>query len=321
MFLYFQKKNNKNLFYVSFAIIPGFALQVYYIGYGVLIQFLISITIAILIEFFLLKTKIFKKNIDFFDYSSLFTALILCISIPPLSNWILITIATLFSIILGKYIYGGFSNNIFNPAMIGYIFILIFFPNYISKLWLINNTVSFFDSLRIIFLGEKINYFFRTEFDEITRATPLNILHYNFNINNFFHHYYYWIFINIAFLLGGIFLILKKIISYYILIGIFISFFLFFIKDYIFFSKSILFLIIYLFSGGTMIGVFFVATDPITSTINSKGSLILGILIGTLFYCNRNLSFYPDGIAFGIILVNIFVPFINYVTIVYQKKI
>lgn len=324
---YFKHRTINNImFLVIMSLIPGIICEYYYFGYGTLIQVILSILSALIIETIFLKIRNFPiTNIK--DNSAIVTAAILGISIPPLSPWWLVVIANIFSVGVAKHLYGGIGQNIFNPAMVGYMIVFVSFPIQINSKWhLINNNLqelTILDHINIIFEKNFITSSFKNYIDGISQATPLTYLKYHLNNNYTYISYKIklsWIFINISFLLGGIFLIFIKIIKWHIPFFFIFSIFFCSILKFLFFSSNFSLLEDIqnnLFFGSTMIGAFFVATDPVTTSSNIKGKIIFSILSGMLSWIIRNFSNYPDGIGFAILIANSSVPIIDYYT---EKK-
>ena len=123
-----------------------------------------------------------------------------------------------------------------------------------------------------------------------------------------------WWQINLAFLLGGIFLILKKVIHWQIPVAMLGSFTLLSLLTELFGNGAHLTVPGQLFSGAMMFGAFFIATDPVTASITPRGKLVFGVLVGSLLYLIRFYGNYPDGVAFAILLSNICVPLIDHYT-------
>lgn len=313
---------------VIIACIPTIITQYYFFGIGNIIQIFIAINIAYITEACCLKIRKINIMNNLCDNSALLTAILLAMSIPPLSEWWLISLGTMFAIIFGKQLYGGIGNNIFNPSMLGYIFLLISFPIHMT-MWqdldiLKINNLNIIDALKIIFYHNKLS---SINIDAISQATPLyilknnvshNIMFYTKQIKFFVININYWQLINIINFCVGIVLLYKKIINWHIPISLLLSLIFFsscgYLYDPLYFGSPIT----HLFFGSTMFGAFFIATDPVTASTTQNGRIIYGILIGFFLWLIRNFSNYLDGIAFAILLTNICVPIIDNYT---QPKI
>ncbi|CAL4319249.1 RnfABCDGE type electron transport complex subunit D [Buchnera aphidicola] len=332
-YIYPMYSIRKIMFFVLIACIPGICAKCYFFGLNVLVQIFFSIVISILFEIIILKMC--HKNIKFYlyDNSVIVTAILFGVSLPSLLPWWIIFIGLFFSIIVAKHLYGGIGQNIFNPAMIGYAILLISFPLYMSNWKERDLSLSLIEDVKasysVIFLKNSIypeenNNPVLVSPELFSQATPLNDFktHSHLNYNNFLHstleEYQIvnlknsWKWININFLLGGIFLIYKKIICWRIPLSFLIT--LSFLSTITWLWNATLFSspIIHFLSGGTMICAFFIATDPVTMPCTNTGRIIFSIITALLVWLLRNYSNYPDSIAFSVLFSNMLVPLIDY---------
>ncbi len=309
---------------VIYALIPGTAAYAWYFGIGVLINISLAIIFALSFEAFILYLR--KRPIKPYlnDYSAVVTAWLFALCIPMHSPWWLIAIGIGFAMIAGKHLYGGLGFNPFNPAMIGYVVLLISFPKEMT-VWFLPSSVSgeslsFIDSLSISFLGADIH-----QWDALTSATPLDIYKTGIGLNQMTSEIQSsaifgdfagvgWEWIANWWFIGGIYLLYKGVIKWHIpvavLTGIMLTALLFFIID----PDSNASPTFHLFGGGIMLAAFFIATDPVTASTTIKGRLIYGFFIGVLTYVIRTWGGFPDGVAFAVLLANIAVPIIDYYT-------
>lgn len=309
---------------VIYATVPGIAIMTYFFGWGTLLNIALACLVAVACEATVLKLR--NKPIAFYlqDYSAVVTALLLAIAIPPTAPWWLTLVGTSFAIVVAKHLYGGLGMNPFNPAMIGYVLLLISFPKEMTT-WLpaagVQESIAALNpaqSLQLVFTGQ-IN-----GVDAFSGATPLDtfrtyagqhtVLDANPVLNGAFAGYG-WEWVNVAFLLGGIYLIWRKIITWHIPVGMLAG--IFFLSG--FFNTAVdadnyASILFHLFSGGTMLGAFFIATDPVTAATSNKGKFIYGALIGVLVYVIRTWGGYPDAVAFSVLLMNLAAPTIDYYT-------
>lgn len=333
--IFFYRSTNKIMWLVFFAIIPGICTEFYYFGFGVLFQILISVFFSAVFEFLIMRLR-GKKIKDFLsDNSAALTGVLIGISLPSLSPWWLSALGAFFAIVIAKQIYGGLGNNIFNPAMTAYSVLLISFPILMTN-WSFQNSsyfnlFNFHDTLSTIFCTNIEKYYFIIDKIQIshefcTQATPLEqiktyFLHFNNpnNISSFFNLNYdfqswKWISINFSFLLGGIFLFFLNVICWRIPISILCTLYIFSVLDYYFLKNHMYFPILQLFLGNTMFFTFFIATDPVTTSVTKIGRIIFGSIIGFLVWLIRSFGNYPDAIAFSVLLSNSIVPLIDYYT-------
>ncbi|NBI43551.1 electron transport complex subunit RsxD [[Haemophilus] felis] len=327
------------MLWVIVAMLPAFAMQIYYFGFGVLIQSCLAVSFAVFLEG--LVTLLRKKTLFFYlrDLSVVLTALILAMAIPPYAPYWIILIGIFCAVILGKQVYGGLGQNLFNPAMVGYVMLLISFPvqmtAWLPPLPLLQEPPTWNDAYQLIFTGFTTDGFtlhqLNHSIDSISQATPLdsakvsllkadtNVLKINYEMllqSPLFQHSlpFGWWQVNLAFLLGGLILIFKKVIHWHIPVAMLVSFTVFASLTTLFLPMAQLNPLSQLFSGAMMFGAFFIATDPVTASITPKGKLLFGALIGLLIYVIRFYGSYPDGVAFSILLANIFVPLIDHYT-------
>ncbi|PCJ32444.1 MAG: electron transport complex subunit RsxD [Moraxellaceae bacterium] len=264
--------------------------------------------------------------LDHFSILLPITAVLLAVAMPPYSPWWLIVVAVTFAILIAKHLYGGMGYNPFNPAMIGYVLLLISFPLEMTT-WVPAHTTegvdaipSFTQSLTMIFGTVD-----RSVIDGITMATPLDTFKtYAGNDLDKLQSAAVlqgdiagvgWDWVNIAFLVGGLYLVARKIITWHIPVAMTVSLFVFAgIFHYAVDPDSYAPPLFHVLSGGTMLGAFFIATDPVTAATSNKGKLIYGALIGVLIYVIRAWGGYPDAIAFAVLLLNLCAPTIEYYT-------
>ena len=318
---------------VSLAAGLGILVQTYFFGFGVLIQLTLAIATALVTEAFVVKLR--KRNIKMAlsDYSAVLTAVLLAISIPPLAPWWIIVIGTAFSIIFVKQLYGGLGFNIFNPAMAGYVLLLISFPVQMTA-WLPPSSLalyqlSFFDELNVIFMGVTSTGLdleqLRLGLDGISMATPLDSLKTDLTkgltISESMQNPIFgsfagigWQWVNLAYLIGGLYLLKARIINWHIPVSILASLAVCASVGYLLHPGVSAGPSHHLFSGATMLAAFFIATDPVSASTTNRGRLIYGALIGLLIYLVRTYGGYPDAVAFSVLLLNMAVPLIDYYT-------
>jgi len=316
---------------VAFATAPGVAALVYFFGAGVLVQIALCICAAMLTEAIVLYVRGRNISSSLRDNSALLTGLLLGISIPPLAPWWIGVIGVVFAVLVAKQLYGGLGFNLFNPAMIGYVLLLISFPVAMTN-WSVPNEISHYpigvlDVLSAIFTetttkGLSVNDI-RQTIDGVTMATPLDTLKTDLTLGltvgessakNVFSSWagLGWEWVNLGFLVGGLYLLKTGIIRWQIPVAILGSLLFFSLMGYLLDPDSHGTPAFHLFSGATMFGAFFIATDPVTAATSNKGRIIFGVIIGALLYVIRNYGGFPDAIAFAVLLANITVPVIDY---------
>jgi electron transport complex protein RnfD len=318
---------------VMYAALPGVLAQWYFFGWGNLIHIGLAMATALICEFTVLSLR--KKPIshELFDGSALLAALLIGICLPALAPWWISVIGTMFAIVIVKQLYGGLGHNPFNPAMAGYVMLLVSFPLQMT-LWqppltLVAVDLNFTNTLTTILTGFTVEGYsveqVRTSIDGITMATPLDTLKTNTGLgltvfesiqNPIFGDNFAlgWEWINAGFLLGGLFLIAKKAIPWQTPISFLLSLFICSFIGYSLSPDSSASTMFHWFSGATMLGAFFILTDPVTGATSNKGRIIVGVLAGLLVYLIRTAGGYPDGVAFAILLCNMSAPLIDQYT-------
>ncbi|MGC9423533.1 electron transport complex subunit RsxD [Vibrio sp.] len=319
--------------WVAICALPGLLTQSYFFGWGTFIQLLLAITFALTLEAIVMRLRKRSPLTTIRDYSALVTAWLLAIAIPPLSPWWIIAIGVLFAILIAKQLYGGIGQNPFNPAMIAYVVLLISFPvqmtSWIAPNQLAPDPVSFTDSWSLIISGFNQDGLslqqVRAGIDGITMATPLDAfktsIHAGHTVTETLRQPQFsglagigWEWVNLAYLIGGLALIKLRVIHWHIPTA--------FLAGLIASSTLIMLLapgttaspMLHLLSGATMLGAFFIATDPVTASTTPKGRLVYGFFIGCMVFIIRSWGGFPDGVAFAVLLANMCVPLIDYYT-------
>ena len=318
---------------VLLALLPGIGAQVYFFGYGVLIQLLLAMTTALLAESLILLLR--KKPIwhHLADSSALLTGALLAVALPPLAPWWMVILGTAFAIIVAKQLYGGLGHNPFNPAMVAYVLLLVAFPSQMTS-WLPAHGIglsqpSLQQAAEIIWQNKTSSDMtlasFRQDVDGMTSATPLDTIKTQLGLGKAipeiklqktFGEYagVGWQWVNLTFLVGGLFLILVGTISWQIPTAMLLS--LWGCSALAWWASPAIYPppLFHLFSGATMLGAFFIATDPVTAATTPRGRLLFGALIGVLVFIIRTFGGYPDAVAFAVLLANISTPMLDSLT-------
>ena len=308
--------------WVLLATLPGIAAQVWFFGWGILINVLFAAGAGVALEALILRLRSRPLGLTLRDNSALVTGVLLGVSLPPFAPWWLILVGMIAAIVVAKQLFGGLGQNPFNPAMVGYALLLIAFPVPMTQ-WAAPHGLFGPDALS---LGESLGYFLglASPADAMTGATPLDafkhkpeaVLASEFwageplspgTLNA-------WHSVALAWLLGGALLLFKRIISWHIpaaMLGTIVL-----IATLMYASDpshhgSPLF---HLLGGAAIFGAFFIATDPVSAATSRKGKLYYAAGIGVLVMVIRILGSYPDAVAFAVLLMNFAVPFIDYYT-------
>lgn len=288
---------------VVLALMPGIAVLVYWQGSRWLGQIAIAVVVALIIEALVLlmrrKTNIFTT---ISDGSAILTALLLALAAPVLLPPSLLIIGIFFALIFAKHLYGGLGMNLFNPAMLGYAFLLISFPVAMS-------------------LHTQTPYALHTlwqDFDALTAATTLDgsraLRIQGTHISSAIDLPWQKLLLNAAWALGGLYLVYRRLADWRIvvavLLGISTSATTFWLID----QQAYLNPYSQLMAGASIFGAFFIATDPVSAATTPLGRWIYGLLIGVLTVCIRNLGNFPEGFAFAVLLSNALVVIIDPLT-------
>ncbi len=305
---------------VLLATIPGVIVLTHFFGFGTLVNLVWGGIVAIACEALALALR--KRPLGFYlkDCSALVTSTLLCIALPPYAPWWLIAVGVASSLLLAKHLYGGLGYNPFNPAMVGYVVLLISFPVQMTA-WApprgVGELPGLLEAIQACFLP--------AAYDGITMATPLDVLKQNNSLlmedlwaaNPQFGRWagVGWEWVNIAFLAGGAWLLYQRIFTWHAPVAMLVSLAL---MSAIFYdggsSASGGSPLFHLLSGATMFGAFFIVTDPVSSAVSVRGRLVFGALIGVLVYVIRVRGNYPDAVAFAVLIANFAAPFIDHYT-------
>ena len=286
----------KCMLQVIIALCPALLWSFYQFGMGAIIVTLTAVCACVLFEF-LIQKFVMKTTPSICDLSAVLTGLLLAFNVPSnLPIWIII-IGALVAIGIGKMSYGGLGQNIFNPALTGRIFLLVAYPVQMTT-W-----------------PTEAGYA-----DVATGATPLAMINDVINgkagatlpdmmdclvgttggsmgeISA------------IALLIGFVYMLIRKTITWHIPVSIILSSFVF---GFLFYGFDFQIAVTEILCGGMMLGAIYMATDYVTSPMNSRSQLIYGACIGFLTIVIRRFGAYPEGMSFAIFIMNAFVPLLN----------
>ena len=304
------------------ALLPGSLCATWLFGWGVLVNILLAGLAAISAEAAMLAARQRPVLPALQDGSALLTGVLLALALPPLAPWWIPVIGSLFAIVIAKQLYGGLGYNPFNPAMAGYVVLLISFPRELSLWPATGRVLDLQDTLLLVFYGSLPD---TLTLDAITMATPLDLVKTRLGLSETLTEIHGsgvfgsfagagWEWINLGFLLGGLVLLQQKIIKWQIpagmLAGLFLTALLFYAWNPDIYPSPLF----HVFSGAAMLGAFFIATDPVSASTTPRGRLYYGLGIGVLTYVIRTWGGYPDGVAFAVLLMNMAAPTIDYYT-------
>jgi len=307
---------------VLLALLPGIACAGWFFGWGVLNNLLLAGCTALAAEAAMLAVRRRPVTDTLLDGSALLTGVLLALALPPLTPWWIPVAGSLFAIVIAKQLYGGLGYNPFNPAMIGYVVLLISFPRELTLWPAPGQSLPLADTLSLVFTGVTPA---NLPLDAITTATPMDTIKIRLGLSETLSEIRKsplfgsfagvgWEWINLAFLLGGLWLLKLRVIQWQIpagmLGGLAASALLFYVFNPDVYPAPLF----HLFSGAAMLGAFFIATDPVSASTTPRGRLYYGAGIGVLTYVIRTWGGFPEGIAFAVLLMNMAAPTIDYYT-------
>ncbi len=314
----------KLMMQVLVALVPGTLVYVWFFGFGVVVNIVLACVMAIAFEagILRLRNKAVKPHIT--DGSALVSAWLFALCLPMHSPWWLVVVGIGFTMIAGKHLYGGLGFNPFNPAMVGYVALLISFPREMTS-WHLPSTVTgetlgLLDSIRFSFTGAVPD-----QWDSLTGATPLDHVRTQLGLEVSMSEITSsplfgtlagsgWEWIALGWLVGGIWMLYKHTIRWHIPVSMLGSLTAISLLFYLINPESSPSPLFHLLSGASLIGAFFIATDPVSAATTNTGRIIYGAFIGLLIYIIRTWGGYPDAVAFAVLLANICVPLIDYYT-------
>jgi electron transport complex protein RnfD len=291
------------MYQVLVALLPVAIAHVYVYGAGLVLQLAVAAVTALACEAAALRLRHWDASLPLRDGSVLVTAALLALSVPPgLPLW-LTALGVAFGVLIAKHAYGGLGQNPFNPAMVGYVVLLVSFPAAMTSWpepgppWDAVTGATALDALRT---GLRQSYTM-----EELRAGPA--------FGTIGGAGTEWL--NLAALAGGTWLLARRVIRWQIpaamLAGLAVPAALAHALD----PGAHAGAAFHLGTGATMLGAFFIATDPVSAATSDRGRLVYGAAIGLLAWVIRTWGIYPDGVAFAVLIANAFVPLIDRYTV------
>lgn len=308
---------------VLYAMVPGVAASAWYFGPGVLVQILLATVFALALEALFLKARGKPVGMFLSDYSAVVTAVLFAVCIPPLAPWWISLIGMIFAIGIAKHLYGGLGNNLFNPAMVGYVAVLISFPQaltaWVAPAELLVRDIGLSEVLASIFTGRAPG---GVSWDAISSATVLDLVRNGTASGQTMESlrqlpaFGYlagqgWEWTAGFYALGGLWLIWKRIITWHVPFTVLGSAFAFSAIAWVLNPGYNPSPAVDLLSGALIIGAFFIATDPVSGCTSTKGRVIFAAGVGILTLVIRRWGGYPDGVAFAVLLMNMAAPLID----------
>jgi electron transport complex protein RnfD len=288
----------KNMYGVLIALIPAMLISLYYFGLGALIVTAVSVASCVMTEY-LIQKYLMKKEPTIRDGSAVITGVLLAFNLPSnLPVWIII-IGALAAIGIGKMSFGGLGKNIFNPALVGRVFLLISFPAQMTT-WPVPEPLSmhYTDGQT----GATVLSMINEGVSKLPSFTDMLLGNMGGSLGEVGA---------IALLLGLVYMLVRKIITWHIPVAIIGTVAIFTGIMYGIAPYSYANPVVHLLSGGLLLGAIFMATDYTTSPMSKAGMLVYGAGIGILTTVIRLFGSYPEGVSFAILIMNAFTPLIN----------
>jgi len=308
--VYTDNSVRKIMYGVVYAMLPALLVSIYFFGLDAVRVTLISVVMCMLVEY-LIQKYLLRTAVTITDGSAMITGILLAFNVPSNLPWWIILIGAIVSIGVGKMSFGGLGKNIFNPALVGRVFLLISFPVQMTS-WPIPKPLG----------GTALT-------DAVTGPTPLGIMKeglaagktvqeimpeipdYVQQMMTGFQGGSLGEVSAFALILGAIYMLFRKIITWhtpgaYIGSVVVFSGILWLIDPTLYVDP-----LFHLITGGMMLGVFYMATDMVSSPMSAKGQLIFGAGAGILTILIRVFGAYPEGVSFAILIMNAFVPIID----------
>lgn len=306
------ESTRKIMLSVITALMPAFLVAIYFFGWDALRVTLLSVCSCILFEW-LIQKFVIKGPVTINDCSAIVTGLLLAFNVPAnLPGW-MIVVGALIAIGVAKMSFGGLGKNPFNPALVGRVFMLVSFPT----------AMTTWPKVHPIIGGTAVT-------DAITGPTPLGILKESvkngMSVDDIVNSGQLPTYVDqllgnrggsfgeicvIALLLGGLFLIIRKVIDWQTPVIILATVFAFTGICHLINPAMYISPVFHLLSGGLILGAFFMATDMTTSPMTIPGKAIFALGIGVITVIIRLWGAYPEGVSFAILIMNAFTPLIN----------
>ncbi len=307
------------------ALVPGLVLLAWYFGTGILLNIVTASVAALVAEALMLRLR--GKSITvlrdtLMDGSALLTGVLLGLALPPLLPFWMVMLAAVFALVFGKHLYGGLGHNLFNPAMVGFAVLILSFPLAMSQ-WPPPSQITPPLSTVEVIKAKWHTRDARADYDGVTRATPLDAWKFRQDASTTSDEFFTdpvqaanwqpWLHINLAFLVGGLCLLYLGVIPWQTPLSMLL----------VLGGLALLFQdggsasslgapAFHLMSGATMLAAFFIITDPVTCPTLPTGLLLFGAGVAGITFIIRSIGAYPEGIAFGVLLMNACSPLIDY---------
>lgn len=306
---YFMKQ--KMMRTVLIALLPIILFSIYAFGWRVLALMFLNVLVACLVEL-ITEQKIYKRKK--ISEAAIISAVLYTMTLPVSIPFWMSAVGIAFAIFFGKAVFGGFGKNVFNPALVGRVFVYVNFPQPLTINW---------NGVALGGIGS-LNKWVNPVIDQVTTATPMLAFRNAGELTDYLD-----LFIGnipgaigetskILILIGAVYLIYKKVASWEIMVSCAVGLTIMTLIFNFMGEESIPNPIFQMLSGGFLLGAVFMATDPISAPKTKPSKFIYGLIIGVVCVIIRGFALFSEGMMFAVLVGNIFAPIMDYV--VRQRK-
>lgn len=297
----------RNMLLVILALLPAYAVSVLEFGWGALITAAISVAACVLTEWLVSRFLLKEQRLSIGDLSAVLTGLLLAFNLPSNIDWWIVLIGAVVAIGVGKMTFGGLGQNPFNPALVGRVFLLVSFPAQMTTWPLAKGfETSYVDAQTgatpLYYLKHMMKTGDLSVMDQLPALKDAFLGAMGGSLGEV---------CALALIIGGLFLICTRVITWHIPVSIIATVALFAWIATPAGMEPGTFVAYQLLSGGLMLGAFFMATDYVTSPMTALGKILFGIGIGFIMMVIRTWGSYPEGMSFAILIMNACVPLLN----------
>jgi len=302
----------RNMLLVILALLPAYVVSVLEFGWGALITAVIAVVACVLTEWFISRFLLKEQKQTIGDLSSVLTGLLLAFNLPSSLDWWIVLIGAVVAIGVGKMTFGGLGQNPFNPALVGRVFLLISFPAQMTT-WPVAKgfATAYVDAetgaTPLYYLKHIVKTGDGSVIDQLVPLKNALLGAMGGSLGEV---------CALALIIGGLFLICTKVITWHIPVSIIATVALFaactgWVGALPEGMSTCSYVAYELLTGGLMLGAFFMATDYVTSPMSACGKILFGIGIGFIMMVIRTWGAYPEGMSFAILIMNACVPLLN----------
>lgn len=287
---------------VLVALIPAGAAWVWLFGTGLLVNAALCAVTALVTEAAMVHLRGRAVAPVLADCSALVTAVLLAFALPPDVPWWIPVVGTAFALVFAKHLYGGIGYNPFNPAMVGYVVLLVSFPVEMTR-WPLPSVLAGWDAVSSA-----------TPLDAVRTGLASGIPLSEIRASPLFAHPggTGWTALNLAFVVGGMWLLWTRTIRWAIPLTVLGSIALLSGVAWLVDAERFASPAFHILGGATLMCAFFIATDPVSAATTPRGRIAYGVGIGVLVWVIRTFGGYPDAVAFAVLLMNMAAPTLDH---------